>query len=247
MLISIITPVYNSERFIEQTIRSVIEQTYKNWELILIDDCSTDKSYEIIKKYLCKEKRIKYIRLEKNSGAAVARNIGIQNAEGRFIAFLDSDDIWKANKLEKQIDFMLKNNIGFSFTSYEIIDEYGNNLNKIIKVPKIIDYNGLFKNTIIGCLTVMIDKEIIGDFRMPLVRAGQDTATWLSILRQGHIAYGLDEVLARYRKVRGSISSNKIKALKRTWNTYRNLEKLPLLKCCYVFSCYVINAIKKRK
>lgn len=244
-LVTIITPVYNSERFIKKTIESVSKQTYKNWELILIDDCSTDNSSEIIQDLSKDDNRIRYIRLEKNSGAAVARNTGLEKAQGRYIAFLDSDDLWEPNKLEKQLQFMMNNDIGFSFTAYKLIDEKGNSLNKIVNVPEQIDYNGLLKNTIIGCLTVMIDRDKIGDFRMPLVRAGQDTATWLSILRNGYNAYGLNEPLAKYRKVKGSISSNKIKALRRTWNTYRNLEKLPLIKSIYVFLCYILNAIKK--
>ncbi|MCT4619062.1 MAG: glycosyltransferase family 2 protein [Marinisporobacter sp.] len=246
VLVSIITPVYNSERFIKETIQSVQKQTYANWEIILVDDCSTDSSERIIRYMIEKDPKIKYIKLENNSGAAVARNTAIKNSKGRFIAFLDSDDLWECDKLEKQIKFMLNKDIGFSFTGYNLIDEDGNDLDKVIKVPDQIDYDGLLKNTIIGCLTVMIDRSKIGDFRMPLIRAGQDTATWLSILKKGYIAYGLNEPLARYRKVEGSISSNKIKALKRTWNIYRNLEKLPLPKTVYVFTCYIINALKKR-
>lgn len=244
--VSIVTPVYNSEKFISYTIESVINQTYQNWEMIIVDDCSRDDSANIIEKYCLADTRIKYIKLEKNSGAAVARNVGIDISKGRFIAFLDSDDLWEPEKLEKQIKFMEENKIGFSFTSYRLIDEEGNDLNKVITVPSKVNYDDLLKNTIIGCLTVVIDKNIIGDFRMPLVRAGQDTATWLSILRRGFEAYGINEPLARYRKVNGSISSNKIKALKRTWNTYKNIEKLPFPKLCYVFTCYVINAIRKR-
>ncbi|WKV08014.1 glycosyltransferase family 2 protein [Thermoanaerobacterium sp. CMT5567-10] len=246
MNVSIIIPVYNAEKFIAETIKSVLHQTYTNWEMILVDDYSSDDSQKIINCFAQKDNRIKYIRLEKNCGAAVARNTGLEIAKGRYIAFLDSDDLWEPNKLEKQIKFMEENKIGFSFTSYRLIDEEGNDLNKIVTVPNKVNYNNLLKNTIIGCLTVMIDKNIIGDFRMPLVRAGQDTATWLSILRRGFEAYGINEPLAKYRKVSGSISSNKIKALKRSWNIYKNIEKLPLPKLCYVYSCYVINAIKKR-
>ena len=245
-LVSIITPVYNAERFIEQTIKSVQNQSYTNWEMILVDDLSDDNSQEIIKKVQELDNRIKYIRVKENSGAAVARNTAIENAKGRYIAFLDSDDLWKYNKLEKQINFMKQNNYGFTFTSYELMGEDGQNLNKIVQVPQKINYDGLLKNTIIGCLTVIIDRKIVGDFTMPLLRKGQDTATWLKILRNYEYAYGINENLANYRLVKGSISSNKIDALKRTWNTYRNVEHLSLIKSCYVFSCYVINAVKKR-
>ncbi|WP_331681646.1 glycosyltransferase family 2 protein [Romboutsia sp.] len=246
MKVSIITPVYNSEKFIRQSIDSVISQTYKNWEMILVDDCSTDNSEEIIRQYMCEDNRIKYIKLKENSGAAVARNTAIENSTGRFIAFLDSDDIWKKDKLQKQIDFMLGSKIGFSFTGYETIKEDGIYTGNNIRAPKCVDYNYLLKNTIIGCLTVMVDKEIIGDIRMPLIRTRQDFATWLSILKKGHKAYGLDEILAEYRLVEGSISSNKIKAAKRNWYVYREIEQLSLLKSAYVFTGYIFNAIMKR-
>ena len=245
-LVSIVTPVYNSEKFISETIESIQSQTYRNWELLLIDDCSKDNSYEIIKNYMQNDDRIKYIKLEKNSGAAVSRNTGIKNAKGRFIAFIDSDDLWEAKKLEIQVKYMLENKLGFSSTSYRYIKEDGTRTNKIAKAPNKINYNGLLKNTIIGCSTVLIDRNIIGDFTMPLVRRGQDTATWLQLLKKEKYAYGISEALVNYRLVGNSISSNKITALKRTWNTYRNVEKLGLLKSSYVFCFYVFNAIKKR-
>lgn len=245
-LVSIITPVYNADRFIKETIESVQRQTYQNWEMILVDDLSTDKSEKIIKSIQKKDDRIRYIKLKENSGAAIARNTAIENASGRYIAFLDSDDLWKSNKLEKQIKFMKEHNYGFTFTSYELIREDGTSLNKLVKVPQKINYDGLLKNTIIGCLTVVIDRDIVSDFRMPLLRKGQDTATWLNILREYPYAYSINENLAKYRVVQGSVSSNKLGALKRTWNTYRNVEKLSLIKSCYVFIWYVINAIKKR-
>ncbi|MGO1369358.1 glycosyltransferase family 2 protein [Senegalia sp. (in: firmicutes)] len=244
--VSIVTPVYNSEKLISETIESVLDQTYKDFEMIIVDDCSTDESSNMIQRYADIDKRIRYFKLDKNSGAAVARNKGIDIARGRFICFLDSDDLWTHTKLEEQLAFMKEKDIEFSFTSYSLIDEDGNELKKIVNIPKKIDYEGLLKNTIIGCLTVIIDREKIGDFNMPLVRAGQDTATWLSILRKGYTAYGLQKPLAKYRIVKGSISHGKIKALKRTWNTYRNLEELSLPKSIYVFIFYVYNAIKKR-
>ena len=245
-LVSIITPVYNAERFLSDTIKSVQNQTYKNWEILLIDDCSKDNSAQIIKEFQKYDNRIKYIKLKMNSGASVSRNEGIRNAKGRFIAFVDSDDIWKPEKLEIQIKYMLKENLGFTFTSYRYMKENGELTNKIAKAPSKINYNGLLKNTIIGCSTVVIDREIVDYFEMPLVRRGQDTATWLQILRKEKYAYGIEQDLVNYRLVGESLSSNKIKALKRTWNTYRNVEKLGLLKSSYVFCFYVFNAIKKR-
>lgn len=245
-LVSIITPVYNSAEFLSETIESIQNQTYKNWQLLLVDDCSKDNSADIIRKFQKDDGRIKYIKLAKNSGAAVSRNEGIKNAEGRFIAFVDSDDLWDRVKLETQVEYMLKNNIGFTFTSYRYMREDGTKTNKVARAPEKIDYEGLLKNTIIGCSTVVIDREIVGNFEMPLVRRGQDTATWLQILKKEKYAYGIYEDLVNYRLVGNSISSNKIKALKRTWNTYRNVEYLSLPKSMYVFCFYVFNAIKKR-
>ena len=245
-LVSIITPVYNAERFLSETIKSVQEQTYKNWELLLVDDCSKDNSAKIIKEFNRTDDRIKYIKLEKNSGASISRNTGIKNAKGRFIAFVDSDDLWEPEKLEIQISYMLEKNLGFTFTSYRYMKENGVKTNKVAKAPFKINYNGLLKNTIIGCSTVVIDREIIGEFEMPLVKRGQDTATWLQILRNEKYAYGIQKDLVNYRLVGDSLSSNKIKALKRTWNTYRNVEKLNIFKSSYVFCFYVYNAIKKR-
>jgi len=245
-LVSIITPVYNADRFISETIESVQSQTYENWEMILVDDCSSDNSKKIIEEYAKVDSRVKYISLVENSGAAVARNTGIDYAKGRFIAFIDSDDQWSLKKLEHQLTFMKENQASFIFTAYEMVTEQGEKLNKIVRVPQTVNYNQLLKNTIIGCSTVVIDRQVVGDFSMPLVRKGQDTATWLSILRTGIIAYGLDEVLTQYRVVKGSVSSGKISALKRTWYTYRKIEKLNLISCIYVFTCYVFNALKKR-
>ena len=245
-LVSIITPVYNAERFLSETIKSVKNQTYEKWELLLVDDCSKDNSVSIIKEFQKSDHRIKYIKLEKNSGASVTRNTGIKNAKGRFIAFVDSDDIWEPNKLEIQIKYMLDKKLGFTFTSYRYMKENGTKTNKVAKAPKKINYNGLLKNTIIGCSTVVVDRKIIGDILMHLEKKGQYTATWLMILRSQEYAYGIEEVLVDYRLVGNSLSSNKIKALKRTWNTYRNVEKLNIFKCTYVFCFYVFNAIKKR-
>lgn len=245
-LVSIITPVYNAEEFIVQTIESVQAQTYSDWELLLIDDCSTDSSAELIKSFTDNDNRIRYVKLNKNSGAAVTRNTGLAMAKGRYIAFLDSDDIWKAQKLEKQMELIKEKDIGFVFTSYRYIMQDGSPMSKVARAPEKIDYNGLLKNTIIGCSTVLIDKKIIGDFRMANVRRGQDTATWLQLLKKTDYAYGIYDDLVWYRVVSGSLSDNKFTAIKRTWNTYRNVEHLSLPKAMYVFVFYAYNAVKKR-
>ena len=183
-LVSIITPVYNCEKLLSKTIECVINQTYKNWELLLVDDCSKDNSAKIAKEYVKKDKRVKYIKLEKNSGAAIARNTALKNSKGRFIAYLDSDDLWKPEKLEKQVKFMKDNNYAFTCTDYEKIAENGKSLNKIIKIPKKVNYNLFLRNTIIQTVGVMVDTSITGKdvLVMPNIRRRQDAATWCQLL-----------------------------------------------------------------
>ena len=161
-LISIIVPVYNSEKFIKDTIKTVEEQTYENWELLLVNDCSTDNSKKIIEEYEKKDKRIKLIDLEQNSGAAIARNTGIDRANGKYIAFLDSDDLWEKEKLEKQIKFIKKNNCVFSFTGYEFANEDGIGNGRVVTVPFKINYKQALKNTTIWTSTVIFDVEKLG-------------------------------------------------------------------------------------
>lgn len=244
-LVSIITPMYNSEKFVEATIRSVINQTYKNWEMIIVDDCSTDNSSNIVKLYVENDSRIKYIRTKSNKGVSYARHLALKVAKGQFIAFLDSDDIWNENKLDKQISFMIEKNCAISFTSYELMDENNERLGKIINVPSKVDYNTLLKGNILGCLTVVVDKSKL-DFEMKMrgVRH-EDYVLWLSILKKGNIAYGINENLALYRKSSNSLSGNKIKSAMWTWNIYRNIEKIPMLKAIYYFINYSINGIRK--
>lgn len=247
-LVSIIVPIYNAEKFIKNTIRTVKQQTYQNWELLLVNDCSTDTSKTIIEEEVKKEPRIKLIELSKNSGAAVARNTGIEYAKGKYIAFLDADDLWKREKLTKQIEFMQNNQYEFTFTDYEFTDEEGNKTGKTVKVPTKINYKQALKNTTIFTSTVMFDIEKLGKelIKMPNVRRGQDTATWWKVLKTGIIAYGLQETLSFYRRSNHTLSANKVKALKRTWNLYRNVEKLPFLKSFYYFCFYCFHAVKRR-
>lgn len=245
MKVSIITPVYNSEKFIRETIVSVLNQTYNNWEMIFIDDCSNDSSESIIKEYLNKDNRFKYIKLKKNSGVANARNIGIREAKGRFIAFLDSDDIWHKNKLETQVNYMINNNVSFCFSAYEVIDENSKVINqKIIPSKQIISYKDILKQNVIGCLTVVIDRNSITDLEMPKIRH-EDFATWIKILKSGQKAYCIDEVLASYRKTQKSLSGNKIKSALWTWDIYRKYEKISLPKSLFYFSNYAIKSLLK--
>ena len=245
-LVSVITPSYNSKRFIGETIASVQLQSYTNWEMIIVDDCSTDGSAPYIESLIMHEKRIKLIVLTENMGAAMARNRALEAAKGRYIAFLDSDDRWHPDKLERQLVFMQKNRYAFTFTAYTPISEEGNITYPTIHVPNEIDYNGYCKNTIIGCLTVIIDRDRTGDFRMKNIRSSHDMALWLEIMKRGYHAYGLDEDLAQYRLVASSNTAQKFKAAKEVWQVYRKIEKLSLLKSGYFFMHYIYNALKKR-
>ena len=245
-LVTIITPSYNSENFIKDTIDSVISQTYQNWEMIIVDDRSNDHSAKYIKNLIKNDTRIKLIALDKNVGAAEARNKALEVANGRYIAFLDSDDIWLPEKLEKQLDFMKKNDHAFTFTSYVPVSENGTEEYSIVSVPLEIDYSGYCKNTIIGCLTVMIDKEKTGNFRMPNIKSSHDMALWLLIMKRGFKAYGLNEVLAKYRLVSTSNTSKKYEAVVDVWKVYREIEKLPFITSSWYFMHYIFNAIKKR-
>lgn len=200
-LVSIITPAYNAADYIAETIESVLAQTYKNWEMLIVNDCSKDNTSEIVQSYAAKDKRIKLINLKQNSGAAVARNTAIQNAKGRYIAFLDSDDLWKKEKLQKQLSFMQQNDYAFTFTEYQYLKLKPDEKLRIIKVPRSLTYEQSLKNTIIGCLTVIVDRKQTRNFQMPLVRAGQDHLTWWLLMKRGFKAYGLQENLAEYRRV----------------------------------------------
>lgn len=237
-LVSIITPVHNSEQFLECCIESVLTQTYENWEHILVDDCSSDNSKAIIESYQEQDPRIKYYGLQENSGAGMARNKGIEFAKGKYIAFLDSDDVWYPEKLEKQLHFMEQNNYHFTFTDYDQINEAGQRLSKVLKCKPIVTYkNALYKNPI-GCLTVIYDVDFFGKQYMSSIRKRQDYALWLKLLKKTN-GYGLNECLASYRVGNESISANKLDLLKYEWKIYRDEENLPFLKSTF----YLISAI----
>lgn len=247
-LVSIVTPVYNAEEYLEETIESVLAQGYSHWEWYLVNDCSTDQSKEVAAPYLEQDPRLHWIDLKENSGAAVARNAGIEAGKGQYIAFIDSDDVWKPEKLQRQLHFMKENKVYFSYTNFSMMAEDGKITKARADLPLSLDYEGLLRNTAISCTSVIIDRNQVGDFRMPLLRKGQDTATWLMLLRtrEDLKAYCFDEPMHAYRQHPGSISSNKLKALKRTWHIYRHVEKLPLTKASYVFVSYVWHAIQRR-
>ena len=226
-LVTIVTPVYNSGKFIAYTINSVLSQTYKNWEHILVDDCSTDNSLEIIKSFASSDSRFKIFHLDVNSGSGVARNLAIENASGKYIAFLDSDDIWIPERLERHIEFMEKGNYAFSHSSYGYLNEDGSFIPKIYKVgTEPVDYKKLLRRTEISCLTAIYNQEKIGKFYMPDLRRKQDYALWLSILRSGVKSYPYPEVLAYYRQRKGSATSNKFRLILKHYKFLRQNEKL---------------------
>ena len=230
-LISIITPTYNCAKFIGKTIESVLSQTYKNWEMIIVDDASKDNTEEIVSNY--KDDRIRYIRLTENSGAAIARTRAMQEAKGKYMAFLDSDDLWKSNKLESQIKFMMDNNYNFICSSYEQIDEQGNKNGKIIKCKKKVDYNGVLLSCPVGNSTVMYNVEKLGKFEVPNIRKRNDDALWLRMLKKEQYIYGQDEVLMEYRIRQNSISSNKLDLVKYHWYLYREIEHLSVFRSAF--------------
>lgn len=246
-MVSIITPSHNSSKFISKTIDSVLSQTYQNWEMIIVDDCSPDNSNKIIEQYIKKDNRIKLIKLEKSSGPAVARNRAIKEAQGRYIAFLDSDDYWDKNKLSKQLHFMRQNDIEFSFTGYHRIKEDTNEIIDYQSVPENVDYETLLKQCVIGCLTVVYDTQKLKKKYMPSIMKRQDYALWLKILKKIPYAYGFNEPLAYYRVRKSSVSSNKLIASSYHWKVLREVEKLSFYKSVYYFGWYTFKSIIKYK
>ncbi|WP_149725512.1 glycosyltransferase family 2 protein [Campylobacter concisus] len=246
MSVTIIMPSYDSEKFIIESIESVLAQTYSNWELIIVDDCSPDDSNKIITKYVDSDGRIKLIKLQKNSGPAVARNTAIEAASGRYIAFLDSDDVWLPNKLETQINFMHDNDLAFTYSSYRLVGEDNEHLGVFITKDK-ISYFDMLKTCSVGCLTAIYDTKKIGKQYMPLILKRQDYGLWLKILKLIGETKGISEPLATYRIRKNSVSSNKVKAAKYQWKIYRDIEKLSFLKSLYYFVFYAYNGVTKYK
>lgn len=245
-IISIITPSHNSASYIQRTIESVLAQTLTSWELIIVDDCSSDNTVEIIQGIIHDNSRISLIQLTNNSGAAVARNTAINASKGRYIAFLDSDDFWSPNKLENQLSFMQSNDYSFTFTSYDKVDEAGKVFGHV-GAPAKVTYHDLLKSSSIGCLTAMYDTNYFGKIYMPLIRKRQDLGLWLSLLKQTDFAYGLDQTLAFYAVRSDSISAKKSSAALFTWRLYRDVERLSLARACYYFSHYAIRGLLKTK
>jgi teichuronic acid biosynthesis glycosyltransferase TuaG len=243
--ITIITPIYNAEDFLADSLDSILNQSYQNWEAILINDNSTDGSLEIAKRFVRSDPRFKIINKTVSEGAARARNAGIKQAKGRFIAFLDSDDIWNPTKLEKQIDFMKKNEITFSFSNYHFINEAGV-VSTEVKVPLSVTYDSLLKGNVVACLTAIYDTQALGKVLMPDIRKRQDFGLWLAITKKGVTGYSLQESLAKYRLRSGSISHAKINTMMYTWKLYREIEKLSFIKSLNCIANHLLGASLKR-
>lgn len=245
-MITIITPNYNCERFIDQTIKSVLAQTYSDWEMIIIDDCSTDNSYQIALEYASKDSRIKVIRNEVNSGAAVSRNNALDIAKGEYIAFLDSDDLWESDKLEMQLKFMQENNCDFCYSRYDLIDENNASLNKTAKIVKRLSYFKYLHHCYTGCLTVMYKYSITKDIRSFNIKNNNDYGLFLQIVKRTKRAMGMNEVLAHYRIRKSGISRKKLNKVKPYFELMHNHLHFPyIVSCWFLFTNILIGKVWK--
>lgn len=243
-LVSIITPAYKAASIIEDTIKSVLSQSYSNWELLIADDCSPDDTRAVVEKWCAIDPRIKLICLERNGGPATARNAALNNATGRWIAFLDSDDVWLPNKLEDSISFALMRDAAIIFTGFRRFSKDGSRLGDYIAVPERLTYRSLLGNTAIATSTVLIDTLKTGPIRMEKAYY-DDFVCWLNILKRGFVAHGLDKDLMRYRVMSQSVSRNKKRSAMEVWKTYRQIEKLSLIPALWYFANYGMRAALK--
>lgn len=248
-LVSIIVPVYNVEKYIVETMDCVRSQTYPLWELLLVEDGSSDGTVETVTAYAERtgDDRIRLIRQPSNKGAAMARNRGLKEARGRYIAYLDADDLWMPQKLERELAFMEEKQAAFAFTGYEFADGQGKGTGRVVRVPGSLSYREALKNTTIFTTTVMFDTDKISKelLEMPVMKS-EDTALWWKILRNGYTAYGLDENLVKYRRAGKTLSSNKLEAVRRIWNLYRRAEGMGILSSAYHFCFWAVRAVRRR-
>ncbi len=245
-LVSIICPTYNSESYIEAAIQSVRNQTYSNWELLITDDCSTDSSYDIIQEEARKDTRIKTFQLERNMGADASRNNSIIQANGRFISFIDSDDIWLPEKLARQIAFMTEHDLDLCYSAYYAIDHFGYRTGRVVPAKPQLNYFQLLRNNYIGCSTAIYDTRRLGKVCMPNIKKRQDWALWLKIAKMTDRIMGIAEPLAEYRVHGKSISNNKLKLLKYNWMIYRNVEGFSIPKSSLQFARFFFFFVLKK-
>lgn len=243
-LVSIITPAFRAASFIGETISSVIAQTYPNWEMLIAEDCSPDNTRDVIRQWALVDPRIKLVAMERNSGPALARNAALELAEGRWIAFLDSDDLWLPEKLERTINHVQAHQAALVFTGFRRISVNGSTTGRYVSVPRTLSYRQLLGNTAIATSTVLLDRNKVGGVRMKKTYY-DDLDCWLQILKRGHLAFGLDEDLMRYRVMSQSVSRNKRRSALHVWRAYRDLEKLNLPSALWYFSRYAIRGLLK--
>lgn len=245
-LVSIVMPAYNCENYIGAAIDSVISQTYSTWELIIVDDGSKDKTGKVVENYSLNDARVRYYKFPCNFGAAVARNKAVELSKGQYMAFLDSDDIWFPEKLEKQIKFMKKYNFSFTCTSYNKIDANGAELNQVVEVKSKSNYEDILKRNL-GNSTVIYDSSVLGKFTVPKIKKRNDYVMWLQVIKKAKILYGLTEPLSSHRVRSDSLSKNKLKLVKYHWIVYRKIEKLSLIQSSYLILYWIFNTLLKFK
>ena len=246
-MVSVITPCYNAERYISACIESVLAQTYNDWEMLIVDDCSEDRSAEIIREYCAKDCRIKYFKTEWPSGSpTLPRNMAIEFAKGEIVGFLDSDDIWLPEKLEEQLACMRDNNAVFVFSDYEKMTHDGVRAGRIVRSDSVVTLQNFKKGNPIGCLTAMIDISRTGKFRFSSMRH-EDCIAWIGILQIHKVAYNTGTITAAYRESPNSVSSNKFKILSWQWKIYRLVMRFNILKSAYYYAHYAYRAYKKSK
>ena len=245
-LVSVIMPSYNTASFVAESVNSVLQQTYQNWELLIVDDCSSDNSEAVLTELSSRDSRIRYFKLPVNQGSAIARNFALEKAQGRYIAFLDSDDLWVPEKLDVQISAMEVNHWPFTYTAYRRIEENGE-LGEVLGVPTKVSYSDLLKTCVIGCLTAIYDTKYFGKVPMPLMRKSQDYGLWLSLLKKTPYAFGVNQNLAYYRLRNNSTTANKRKAAMFTWKIYRETEGLSVVASAWYFMHYALRGYLRHK
>jgi teichuronic acid biosynthesis glycosyltransferase TuaG len=245
-VVSVVMPAYNAASVVGASIRSVVAQQFTRWELIVVDDHSSDDTALQVQVFAARDGRIRLIQLEENRGPAVARNAAIAAARGRYVAFLDCDDLWLPGKLGRQLEFMEASGAAFSYGAYYKIDAGGHRCGRV-DVPPRTTYRELLKTNVIGCLTAMYDTRSVGRVFMPGIRKGQDYGLWLDLLKRVNCAYGMPEPLAEYRVRSGSISANKLESSLWVWRVYRRVERLSLPRAAYYFTHYAIHGLRDRR
>lgn len=243
-VVSVITPAFNARRFIGETVESVLAQTFTDFEMLVVDDCSRDDTPEVVRELARADGRVRLIQHQANGGPATARNTALEHAAGRYVAFLDSDDLWLPGKLEEQIRFMQDRDAALSYTQYRRISESGEPVSPVIPVPEQLNYRGLLMNTAMATSTVVVDRAKTGPLRM-IRTYYDDFALWLSILKKGFVAHGVRKDLVRYRVVTGSWSRNKLRSVYYTWKVYRDVERLGFADAAWCLLHYAWNGYQK--